>query len=49
MSLPDPSQAQAWLERGVSLFVVDSDQRILLNATRARADAFRAALQPGRP
>jgi 2-keto-3-deoxy-L-rhamnonate aldolase RhmA len=47
MSLPDQSQAQAWLKQGVSLFVVDSDQRILLNATRARADNFRAGLQSG--
>jgi 2-keto-3-deoxy-L-rhamnonate aldolase RhmA len=48
MSLPDQSQAQAWLKQGVSLFVVDSDQRILLNSTRTRADDFRAALQSGR-
>jgi 2-keto-3-deoxy-L-rhamnonate aldolase RhmA len=44
MSLPDQRRAKHWLARGVGLFVIDGNQRLLLNATRSRALDYRAAL-----
>jgi len=49
MSLPDRSRARYWFEHGVTLFVVDGDQRLLINAARTRASDYRVALQSGPP
>ncbi|MFG1413696.1 aldolase/citrate lyase family protein [Xanthobacter sp. VTT E-85241] len=42
LSLPDLATAAAWRSHGVSLFLVDSDQSLLMKAAHARVEQFRS-------